>query len=197
MPKHSAAGLDTPSHEPLGARKVLCVADSTSPLIPDAVPSPWLWPTSSLHPPAPPPRPTPPRPLSSSARLLSDMFPPFRSPQPPLTSPVAPCSHPTPPTLTTGRPRPLLPQSGLLSDMMTFCQRTLEAAEGWAGEREVALTEELDSWLRHHRWVPDGAGHRGHGSRGHIEGTADAGQPAITLPCVAWRNAGGPNAVQQ
>ncbi len=72
-----------------------------------------------------------------------------------LPSPLPHAHHRTPPTTAAAPPRPAPhshpPQSGLLSDMMTFCQRTLEAAEGWAGEREVALTEELDSWLRHHR----------------------------------------------
>ncbi|GIL62977.1 hypothetical protein Vafri_17149, partial [Volvox africanus] len=44
-----------------------------------------------------------------------------------------------------------LVQAGMLSDMMTFNQRTVEAADSWAAEREVSLTQELDSWLRHHR----------------------------------------------
>jgi hypothetical protein len=35
--------------------------------------------------------------------------------------------------------------------MMTFCQKVQEAAEEWAQDREAAVTEELDSWLRHHR----------------------------------------------
>ncbi len=48
-------------------------------------------------------------------------------------------------------PSPSAPQSGLLGDMMTFCQKVQEAAEEWAQDREAAVTEELDSWLRHHR----------------------------------------------
>ncbi len=60
----------------------------------------------------------------------------------------------------------------MLSDMMTFNQRTQEAADSWAAEREVALTQELDSWLRHHRcglqggemWSPEeGRARRGRG----------------------------------
>ncbi|PNH05442.1 hypothetical protein TSOC_008258 [Tetrabaena socialis] len=70
------------------------------------------------------------------------------------TSPLA--SNGTPLCRTLALPEDVLGrtveqlQAGLLSDMMTFCQKTMEAADSWAAEREVALTQELDSWLRHH-----------------------------------------------